>query len=270
MMKLFNIQTKAIIRKDIRETLLQKQILLPMIIVPMIFMVLIPVGLLIAAGFADSISNDEISELTKSIGVQLPYSDNAQNLIYVFSNFYLPPIFLLIPLMMSSLIGAGCFVIEKERKTLESLFYCPISTMEIFKAKVLATFLPAYALTLCAFIVLSIILNIGGVVFFQHLIFPNIKWLLIVFLLSPALQFLGLSLIIRTSAKAVSFQEAQQTVGFVVLPIVLVIVGQATGIFVFTELHVLISTVVIVLADFIIFKMIRRKFNYEVLLRQAK
>jgi len=265
--KYIHTQYKAIIKKDLKETLGNKQILLPMIIVPAIFIILIPTAILVVAGFADRIDTSEIMKMTENMKLLLPYEDNAKNLITLFSNYYLPPLFLIIPLMMSSLLGAGCFVSEKEKNTLESLFYCPISVGDLFKAKVMGTFIPAYALTICSFIITGLILNIGGYLFFGHLIFPSLKWLLILFLLSPSVLLLGLTLIVHVSAKAKSFQEAQQIVGFVVIPIILLIVGQATGIVLLNELIIIIVSAFLFAIDYFLLRRAKKKYYYERLLQ---
>jgi ABC-type Na+ efflux pump permease subunit len=267
MKTLFNRQTRALIRKDLKETLGNRQILLPLLIVPIIFMVVLPVGILIAASFADAMDASEITEMTEMMKLNLSGTSNAQNLIIIFSEYYLPPIFLLIPLMMSSLIGAGCFVIEKEKKTLESIFYCPISISELFRAKVAGTFIPAYILTLAGFIIIGIILNIGGLIFFGHLIYPSLKWILLIFLLCPAILILGLTLIVRTSAKAKSFQEAQQNVVFVVIPVILIVIGQASGIFLLNELLIVGISALVFILDYFLLRSAKRKYSYEKLLQ---
>ncbi len=264
---MFNKQTKAIIRKDLKESLGNKQILLPLLIVPAIFMVIMPLALVILASFADSFDTDEIAEMAEMMKLHLPEKDSAQLLILIFSEYYLPPIFLLVPLMMSSLIGAGCFVIEKEKNTLESLFYCPISISDLFKAKVAGTFIPAFVLTLAGFVIIGIILNIGGMLHFGHLVFPSLKWILVIFLLCPAILILGLTIIVKTSAKAKSFQEPQQNVVFVVIPVILIVIGQASGLFLLNEILIVVISAIVFAIDYLLLKSARKKYNYEKLLQ---
>ncbi len=263
----FSKQTQAIIRKDLRETLGSRQILLPLIIVPLLFMVVIPVGVHIAAAYVNSVDTKEIMEMAEQMKLTLPYDSNAKNLIILFSEYYLPPIFLLIPIMMSSLIGAGCFVMEKEKSTLESLFYCPLSIEQLFRAKVAGTFIPAYALTIIGFLVVGVILNVGGIIFFGHLIFPSLKWLLIIFLLSPSVLLLGLTLTVHISARAKSFQESQQVVAFVVVPVILLVVGQSSGVILLNELLIIAISTVIFVLDYFLLRIARKKYTYERLLQ---
>ena len=53
----------------------------------------------------------------------------------------MPLYFLIIPIMAATVMSATSFVGEKEKQTLETLLYCPLSLKQIFRAKVLASFL---------------------------------------------------------------------------------------------------------------------------------
>ena len=55
-------------------------------------------------------------------------------------NYILPVFFLIIPVMAASIMSASAFVGEKEKHTLETLLYCPLSVKQIFCAKVMASF----------------------------------------------------------------------------------------------------------------------------------
>lgn len=61
----------------------------------------------------------------------------------------------------------------------------------LLRAKILGVFIPSYIITLLSFIAFGIIVNIGGFMYFGRLIFPNIKWLIIIFLIAPAINLLS-------------------------------------------------------------------------------
>ncbi|HAG43658.1 MAG TPA: ABC transporter permease, partial [Clostridium sp.] len=127
---------------------------------------------------------------------RLPQTYNAltteQMVLTILTNYLFPSFFLLIPIMCSTLLGASSFVGEKEHKTMETLLYTPISIEELFKAKLLGVFIPTYVITLMCSIIFGIIINIGGLLYFHKSIFPNIKWILIILYLTPAVAILGL------------------------------------------------------------------------------
>ncbi len=91
---------------------------------------------------------------------------------------------------------------EKEHKTLESLLYTPISMEQLLRAKILGVFVPSYMVTLISFIVFGIIFNIGGFFYFGRLIFPDVKWLIIILWISPAINLLSLIFTVMVSSKS--------------------------------------------------------------------
>ncbi|HIW21560.1 MAG TPA: ABC transporter permease subunit [Candidatus Dorea intestinavium] len=55
---------------------------------------------------------------------------------------------------MASIMAAGSFVGEKEKRTLETLLYSPLSITKIFQAKVLASFLLSMFISFISFVFL--------------------------------------------------------------------------------------------------------------------
>jgi ABC-type Na+ efflux pump permease subunit len=78
------------------------------------------------------------------------------------SNYLFAPLFLVVPLMVSSIIGSDSFVGEKERGTMEALFFTPISDTELFVAKLLTAFVPAQIIALASFVVYGFVVNLSG------------------------------------------------------------------------------------------------------------
>jgi ABC-2 type transport system permease protein len=60
-------------------------------------------------------------------------------------------------------------------------------------------------------------------------------WIGLALWVAPAIAGLGLGTTVLISARAQSFQEAYQLGGVVVLPILLLVVGQATGVLYFSS-----------------------------------
>ena len=61
-------------------------------------------------------------------------------------------------------------------------------------------------------------------------LFPSMSWLVVMLLVSPAISLIAVTLIVRGSAKAQSVEESQQAAVFLIIPIILLIAGQFTGI----------------------------------------
>ncbi|MBE6087797.1 MAG: ABC transporter permease [Clostridium beijerinckii] len=259
---------KALIYKDINELISSKRVILPMTIVPIILTIIVPLGILIGANFigSDSSTITKMAPLIRKLPYEYTTYTPAQLLVKVAINFMFPSYFLIIPIMCSSVIGASSFVGEKEHKTLESLLYTPISMEQLLRAKILGVFIPSYIVTLISFISIGIIFNIGGFIYFGKLIFPDIKWLIIILWLSPAINLLSLILTVMVSAKSETFQEAQQISGFLVIPVILVLIGQMTGVLLLSSFIMIVAGGVLLILDYALIKRISSKFIPEKLI----
>lgn len=263
-----NRSEKTLIYKDISEITNSRRVIMPMTIVPIILTVIIPLAILIGASFIgnDSSMFTKMAPLLKKLPSEYTTYTPAQLLIKVMINFMFPSYFLIIPIMCSGVIGASSFVGEKEHKTLESLLYTPISMEQLLRAKILGVFVPSYIVTLISFIAFGIIFNVGGFIYFGGLIFPDIKWLIIILWISPAINLLSLIFTVMVSAKSETFQEAQQVSGFLVIPVILVLVAQMTGVLLINNLVMLIAGGILFILDYILIKRISSKFIPEKLI----
>lgn len=259
---------RTLINKDVNEIASSKRVIVPMASVPIILIAIIPLAMIIGAGFVknDSSMITKLLPLLKKLPSEYRTYTPPQLLIKVAINFMFPSYFLIIPIMCSGVIGASSFVGEKEHKTMESLLYTPISMEELLRAKTLGVFVPSYIVTLISFVVFGIICNVGGFIYFRGLIFPDVKWLIIIFWISPAINLLSLILTVRVSAKSQTFQEAQQISGILVIPVVVLLVAQMTGILLISNLVMFISGGAMFILDYILIKRISSKFIPEKLI----
>lgn len=235
----------AIAQKDMKMITSNLQIWLPMIILPLMLGVILPTALLIALKSSDLNSVKGIETFLNVVN-QLPSGalqdkfdtlpTTNHKLIYLLTNYTLAPIFLLIPVMACSLVAANSFVGEKERRTLESLLFAPVTVKELFVAKVLAALLPALALTLATFLIYGVIVDTMTYSLFGGLIFPNWNWVVLILWVVPAISLCTILISVLISARVKGFQEAQQLAGVIVLPVVAMVVGQGTGLLFLTPL----------------------------------
>ncbi|WP_027625484.1 ABC transporter permease subunit [Clostridium lundense] len=263
-----NSKEKAVIYKDIKEITASKEIYIPMIIVPLIFVIVIPTIMIIGTHFSYQGGKmiNGMDTLIKKLPMEYSKLSLQQLIITVGVDYMFPSLFLLIPIMASSIIGASSFVGEKEHKTLETLLYTPITMEELFRAKLLGVFIPSYIVSVISFLAFGIVINIGGFLYFSKLIFPNLKWLILIFYLVPGITLLGLTFTVLVSAKSKSFQEAQQVSGFIVVPVILLIVGQATGLFLLTNIILISIGTAVFIIDYILLKKLSSRFVSEKLI----
>lgn len=229
---------RALVRKDIRSVTASIQLWLPMLIVPLIIGIIMPSALLWAASRMELRSLGNISFLLESLdalthGGQIPQlasmpTDN-HRIVYYLAMYMFAPLFLIIPVMASSILTANSFAGEKERKTLEGLLFTPISMDTLFKGKVLAALIPSILLSWVTFLIYGIIANILMYPMFGTLMFPNLNWIILVVWVVPACSLIVILLNVLISAKVRGFQEAYQLGGLIVLPLIALVAGQASG-----------------------------------------
>jgi ABC-type Na+ efflux pump permease subunit len=231
---------QAIVRKDLKVALQNKGVLLPIIILPVILFVVLPWVMAYASTMAGatgmSISNvDELlARMPAGLLNELSRYTQQQQIVVFTLVYMLAPMFLIMPLMVSSVLAADSFAGEKERKTLEALLYTPTTDRELFTAKLLGAWTAAVAVALLSFILYAVMVNAAGWQSIGRLFFPNWMWIALVLWVTPAVAGLGLVVMVFVSARAQGFQDAYQIGGLVVLPVILLMVGQLSGVMYFS------------------------------------
>lgn len=225
----------ALMGKDLRAVRRSKAVAIPMVAVPGVLLVLLPLVLAIVTTRADT---DDVGRFLdifpESVAEPILRHPPHEQLVVLVNGFLLAPLFLIVPLMVSAVLAADAFAGEKERKTLESLLHLPIPDRDLFVAKLLTAFLPAVAVSWIGFAAFCLVAN--GVAWpVMHRVFvPTQLWLVMIFWLGPAVAMLGLAVMVRVSARTKTAQEANQLGGAVILPLIFLSVGQASGILLVT------------------------------------
>ncbi len=259
--------TQAIIRKDLKVAMQNKGVILPIIILPMILFVVLPWIMAYASSAAGTAgaSMGNLDEILKRMPAGLLNELSRYTLeqqMIVFSLVYmLAPMFLIMPLMVSSVFAADSFAGEKERKTLEALLYTPTTDRELFTAKLLGAWLTAVGTALLSFLVYAIMVNAAGWHSLGHIFFPNWMWIALVLWVTPAVAGLGLVVMVFVSVRAQGFQDAYQIGGMVVLPVLLLMVGQLSGVMYFSVGVVLAVGLVIWILDLVLLRLASKGFR---------
>ena len=147
--------------------------------------------------------------------------------------------YLILPLMVSSVVAADSFAGEKERRTLEALAYTPTTDRELLLAKMLAGWFPGVMVGIGGFVVYTIVADLVALQVVGQLILPNLFWLLLAFWVGPAAAGLGLGVTVLVSSRVNTFQEAYQMGSLIVLPVVILMIGQIAGVFYLSDWLVL-------------------------------
>lgn len=223
-----NTMQSALIRKDIRGITANKQLLVAMISVPIALTVVIPSIFIMLLHFVPNFSDFDAMLRLLPINVQ---PDNMKAaVISLLINNIMPVFFIIIPIMSASIMAASSFVGEKEKRTLETLLYCPLSLKQIFRAKILSSFIISQLVSVLSFIIMALVTQFEIFLTTGSLLLPNISWLVVLLLLSPAVSLISIILIVRGSARAQTMEESQQRSSLLVLPVIFLVAGQFVGI----------------------------------------
>jgi hypothetical protein len=95
---------------------------------------------------------------------------------------------------------------------------------------------------------------------------PGFNWLVLMLFVSPATSLITITAIIHGSAKAKSVEESQQRAAFTIIPVVGLIIGQASGFLMINAWVLFGFSIVCAIVGFILLRLASAKFNYESLL----
>jgi len=260
----------AIVRKDLKVVRQNKGVMLPILIAPLVMFVVLPwiVALVPSLVNVAGVSANDLNEIQGLINrmpagfkQELAGYDGNQIMVVFFLVYMMAPFFLIIPLMVSSVIAADSFAGEKERKTMEALLYTPTTDRELFVAKLLSAWLAAIAVALFGFVLYAVMANAAAWSQMGRIFFPNTMWLVLIAWVVPALPGLGLGVMVLVSARAQGFQDAYQLGSLVVLPVVLLVFGQVSGVMYFSVPLVFLLGLVIWLLDGLLIWLGSRSFR---------
>lgn len=256
----------ALIKKDIRGITSNKQVLSVMLIVPLALTIILPSMLV----FITTLVPDAASDFQKLLEI-LPITEQTGNeeqmIIGLLLNKIMPVFFLIIPIMASSVMAASSFVGEKEKRTLETLLYSPLSLKQLFHSKILASFSVSMMVSFISFAAMIVVMEIEVLLLTRSVIMPDLSWIVVMMLIAPSISLVAISITVRGSAKAQTIEEAQQRAVFLVFPIIALIAGQFTGIIMVSAWILLVLGVVLALIAALLMKGSVGKFTYETLLR---
>jgi ABC-2 type transport system permease protein len=225
----------VVARTELRQLRQSPDFWLPMLILAGLFFVVIPLFLLFAI---THVPNEAVvSKVATTLDV-LPtrakeaiqgYSP-AGRTSYALAVYLFAPLAVIVPMTISTAVGANALVGEKERGTGEFLAHSPATDREIYLGKLVASLLPGYLTTIVGFAMYSIIVNVivgpqvGG------WFFPTTDWWVLMFWVVPPFLAITLSVVLHLSARVRSGAAAQQASGLVTLPLIVIAYAQSSGV----------------------------------------
>ena len=148
---------------------------------------------------------------------------------YALAVYLFAPLAIVVPLTVSSAVGANTIIGERERGSGEFLAHSPASEREIYVGKLIAALIPGYLTAAVGFGLYSLIVNLLVGPMVGGWFFPTTNWWLLMVWVLPPFIMLALAMILAISARVSSAAAAQQSSALVTLPLVLIAYSVASG-----------------------------------------
>lgn len=258
---------RTIINKEWAEVFKNRLVLFSVIFMPFLLTAL-PLILLFftrSAGEAGSLSSipDEFAALCQGTGTG---EDCLQ--YYLISQFMI--LFMITPVIIPVNIAAYSIVGEKTTRSLEPLLATPITTIELLLGKNLAAVIPAIIATWSGFVVFLVgtFLITSSQSLVQLILDP--LWLVAILVVGPLLSVLSVNFAIMVSSRVTDPRVAEQLSVVVILPIMLLMIGQIAGFLVINRVVMGLFALGVFVANLLLVPISVRLFERENILTRWK
>jgi ABC-type Na+ efflux pump permease subunit len=256
----------TVAKKDLRQFWRDKQAALPLVLVPLLIVGVIPAAVLFA------LRTPSVQEGIHGVlglvgkipaGIDTTGLPDQSIVALVFCRYLLPPLVLLIPIMVSTMTACASFVGERERKTIEGLLQTPLEPAELVAAKMLAPLIPAVAITWAGCLLLFAVIGTVGHPLLELSMWLSPTWLVVVVLLVPLSAVLGVEVTLAVSQRTTTTRSAQNQTSLLVLPVIGFLFSQLFGALALSGWIILAATIVLALADLVLFLLVVRRTDAE-------
>jgi ABC-type Na+ efflux pump permease subunit len=221
-------------RTDLGQLRQARDFWLPLSIVALLFFVIIPTFLLLVISSVKDVHLvRELSQVVGSLPKELQHhvkgAKGPAQASYALAVYLFAPLAIIVPLTVSSAVGAHTIIGERERGSGEFLAHSPASERQIYLGKLAASLLPGYFTAAVGFALYSLVVNlivgpkVGG------WFFPTANWWVLVLWVLPPFIALALAIILAISARVSSAAAAQQASALATLPLILIAYGVASN-----------------------------------------
>lgn len=228
-------RTLTVTRTDLKQLMQAKDFWGPMVVLGALFFVVLPTILLTLITQIGTVGL--VAEISETLDVlpieaqeQLQGSSPEGKTGYALAVFLFAPVAVVVPLTISTAVGAATIVGEREKGTGEFLANSPAGVREIYIGKLLASLIPGYFTTAVGFGLYSIVVNLTVGPEVGGWFFPTAQWWVMILWVLPPFLAICLSLVLRLSARVQSTAAAQQASGLISLPLIMIAYSQATGV----------------------------------------
>jgi ABC-2 type transport system permease protein len=259
---------KTIIGKEWAEVFKNRLVLFTVAFLPLILIVM-PIAMVFftssLGGAEEALTDAESLEFFSEMCVGLTEIECTQ--VYVLNLFVL--MLMILPVAIPVTIAAYSVVGEKTSRSLEPLLATPITTLELLAGKIIAAAVPAILATWLSYAIflVSIRLLVNDAIFSQIL---QPYWIAAIVIVAPLLTILSVSVAIMVSSRTSDPRVAEQLSAVVILPLVLLIIGQSAGFILIDGRVVFLLALIVAILDVILLYISVRLFQRETILTRWK
>lgn len=263
----------TLVGKELRELRASPAAIVPAGLIVMVT-ILLPFLLIVIVPRATGQSITADPEIRKSLEFARAHTPHLAGLslesaveAFLFQQFLV--LFLLVPIVSAVSLAAYSVVGEKQGRTLEPLLTTPLSTPELLIGKAVASIIPSLAMEMAGvavYLVLIAIFGSPGVL----ATLVTVRTAILLLVVGPLASLAALQATIAVSSRASDPRSAQQVAVLVVLPLVLMFVGQLAGAFFLTS-ALLVAVAAVALAAWVLLVMLSvALFERETILTRWK
>lgn len=258
---------RTIINKEWAEVFKNRLVLFTVIFMPFLFTA-IPLILLFFTGTAGE--SGSLGSVPDEFGILCQGTASGTDCLqyYLISQFMV--LFMLTPVIVPVNIAAYSIVGEKTTRSLEPLLATPVSTIELLVGKNLAAVIPAIVATWSGFIIflLGTYLITSSVSLVQLILDP--MWLIAILIVGPLLSILSVNFAIMVSSRVTDPRVAEQLSVVVILPVMLLMIGQIAGFLVINRAIMGLFALGVLLVNIVLIPIAVRLFERENILTRWK
>ncbi len=257
----------TVIRREIFEILRNRLLLFSVLIPPVILTVLPVIVLKIQLGAAPRMPQSLIDQILAAHPEWAGFAPIEIAAAFTVQQFLV--LFLIMPAYIPLSIASYSIVGEKQSRSLEAVLATPIRTSELLAGKAVASLVPGVAAAWASYLamVVLIALLLGGQLVG---VVTDSSWLAAVLALGPAVGLVSVAAGVIVSSRVNDPRSAQQIGALIILPLVALVVIQATGVFVLTAREYVLLAVVVAVLGFIGIRLGTVIFGRETILTRWK
>jgi ABC-2 type transport system ATP-binding protein len=264
-----------IARREIRETIRDANLVLPLVVLPIMIGVLAGVTSFFsfvgqAGGVGGAVTNAALDQLPAAAVERLsnlpaPGGERTATLQVLLKAFSIP-LFWVIPVALTPAVAADSFVGERERASLEPLLATPVAPGQVLLGKLAAATIPAVVGTWIGVLVFWLMTLASRSTLYPRVLLGDGDWLFSLLVVAPLVGVFTAGVAALISTRVSGYRVAYQLNGLIVLPVVLLLIPATAFLFLVTPAALVWVALFFAVLDVVAILWARRLFTRERLL----